>query len=65
MGHSIFPTGTTKFDPTKTWSGYTLFNAKDEGAILIDMNGKVVHEWKDLQGFPNKMIKGGQSVWLT
>ena len=60
MGHSIFPTGTTKFDPTKTWSGYTLFNAKDEGAILIDMNGKVVHEWKDLQGFPNKMIKGGK-----
>lgn len=35
MGHSIFPTGTTKFDPTKTWSGYTLFNAKDEVPFLL------------------------------
>lgn len=60
MGHLIFPTGTTKFLPEKTWSGYTLFNARNEGAILIDMNGQVVHEWKDLQGFPNKMIKGGK-----
>ena len=60
MGQSIFPTGVTNFKPSKTWSGYTLFNAKNEGTILIDMNGKIVHEWKDLQGFPNKMIKGGQ-----
>ena len=60
MGQSIFPTGVTNFKPSKTWSGYTLFNAKNEGTILIDMNGKIVHEWKDLQGFPTKMIKGGQ-----
>ena len=49
MGQSIFPTGVTNFKPNKTWSGYTLFNAKNEGTILIDMNGKIVHEWKDLQ----------------
>ena len=42
MGHSIFPTGTTKFDPTKTWSGYTLFNAKDEGkkALIERMDSR-------------------------
>lgn len=60
MGRSVYPTGTVRFDPSKTWSGYTLFNGKGEGTLLIDMNGKVVHEWKNFQGFPNKMIRGGK-----
>jgi len=30
------------------------------GAVLIDMNGNVVKQWKDLQGFPNKLLPGGQ-----
>ena len=29
------------------------------GAILINMNGKVVRQWKDFMGMPCKMIKGG------
>ena len=29
------------------------------GAVLIDMNGNVVKTWKDLQGFPNKLLPGG------
>ncbi|MBA1392299.1 hypothetical protein EQ500_00010 [Lactobacillus sp. XV13L] len=60
MGRTVYPTGTVKFDPSKTWSGYTLFNGDGEGTLLIDMNGKIVHEWKNLQGFPNKMIRGGK-----
>lgn len=60
MGHSVYPTGTVKFEPSKTWSGYTLFNGDGEGTLLIDMNGEIVHEWKNLQGFPNKMIRGGK-----
>ncbi|MDO4280408.1 MAG: aryl-sulfate sulfotransferase [Peptococcaceae bacterium] len=56
---TIYPTGTTIYNPEKAWSGYTLFPFEDVGAILIDMNGRVVKVWKDLQGFPNKLLKGG------
>ncbi len=56
---SVFPTGTTIYDPTKCQSGYTLYEGKRQGAILIDMNGKVVRHWKDFQGMPNKMLRGG------
>ena len=57
MGHpTIYPTGVTLFDPVKAWSGYTIFPASDLGALLIDMNGKEVQLWKDLQGFPNKLL---------
>ena len=32
---SVFPTGTTIFDPDKTWSGYTIVDAADSnGAVL-------------------------------
>ena len=61
MGHpKIYPTGTTMYIPEKCWNGYTLFQAKEHGAMLIDMNGREVRFWKDLQGFPNKMLPGGQ-----
>ncbi|WEV36420.1 aryl-sulfate sulfotransferase [Lactobacillus sp. ESL0677] len=60
MGRNVFPTGTVMFDPAKAWNGYTLFNAGGIGAVLIDMSGKVVHQWRGLQGFPNKMIPGGK-----
>lgn len=60
MGHpTIYPTGTTIYDPEKCFNGYTLFPAPEHGALLIDMNGRPVHFWKDLQGFPNKLLPGG------
>ncbi|GAA0495626.1 aryl-sulfate sulfotransferase [Tatumella terrea] len=60
MGYpSVYPTGATLFDPLRTWSGYTLFQATEHGAVLIDMNGNVVREWPELHGFPNKMLPGG------
>lgn len=46
---TIYPTGTTIYDPEKAWNGYTLFPIDDIGAILIDMNGRVVKVWKDFQ----------------
>lgn len=55
----VYPTGTTIYKPEKCFNGYTLFPATELGAVLIDMNGKVVHLWKDLQGFPNKLLPGG------
>ena len=56
---TVHPTGTTIYNPEKCWNGYTLFQANEHGAMLIDMNGKVVHFWKELYGFPNKLLKGG------
>lgn len=56
---TVHPTGTTVYNPEKCFNGYTIFPAAEHGCMLIDMNGKVVRYWKDLQGFPNKLLKGG------
>ncbi len=60
MGHpTIYPTGATVYNPDKAWSGYTLYQAAELGALLIDMNGREVRLWKGLRGFPNKLLPGG------
>ena len=56
---SIYPTATTIYDPSRCWNGYTIFQAKELGALLIDMNGTEVKLWKGLHGLPNKMLPGG------
>jgi hypothetical protein len=56
---SVYPTGTTIYDPEKCWNGYTIYSARGTGAALIDMNGNVVHLWEGLQGWPNKLLPGG------
>jgi len=56
---SVYPTGATVYNPDKSWNGYTIFQAKDVGATLIDMNGNIVNQWEGLQGFPNTMLPGG------
>lgn len=43
---SVFPTGTTIYDPAKAYNGYVLFAGGDDVSRLIDLTGKVVHEWK-------------------
>jgi hypothetical protein len=66
MGHpTIYPTGTTVYLPEKAWSGYTIFQAAEVGALLIDMSGKEVHLWKGLRGFPNKILPGGYVTGST
>jgi hypothetical protein len=62
---SIYPTGTTIYDPSQCWNGYTIFQAKDLGALLIDMNGAEVKLWKGLHGLPNKMLPGGFVLGAT
>ncbi|ACL19865.1 conserved hypothetical protein [Desulfitobacterium hafniense DCB-2] len=57
---SIHPTGVTIYDPEKAWSGYTIMPVAGVGAVLIDMNGNVIRNWVNLQGFPNKLLPGGQ-----
>ena len=56
---SVYPTGTTIFEPDECWSGYTVFPASDVGATVIDMNGEVVKQIKGLYGMPCKMLPGG------
>jgi len=60
---TVFPHGTTIYKPEKCWSGYTVFGTEveAEGTVLIDMNGNVVRQWKDIcqEEHPPKMLKGG------
>jgi hypothetical protein len=56
---SIYPTGTTIYNKDKCYNGYTVFQAKELGALVIDMNGGEVRLFKGLHGFPNKLLKGG------
>ena len=56
---SVHPMGTIIYNPEKCWNGFTVFQARDEGATIIDMNGGVVNHWHHLQGFPNKLLPGG------
>ncbi|MFZ5813657.1 MAG: aryl-sulfate sulfotransferase [Thermodesulfobacteriota bacterium] len=60
---TVFPHGTTIYKPEKCWSGYTVFGTEveSEGSVLIDMNGSVVRQWKDIgkEDHPPKILKGG------
>ena len=59
---TIYPTGTTVYDPEKCQNGYTVLSVPPLGVILLDMNGKVVRRWKDCYGFPPKMLPGGHMI---
>ncbi|MGA9599777.1 MAG: aryl-sulfate sulfotransferase [Methylocystis sp.] len=43
---SVFPTGTTIYDPARAFNAFVLFAGGDGVSRLIDLNGNVVHEWK-------------------
>ena len=55
MPPSIFPTGTTLYDPQRAYNSYVLYDGRDGRSYLIDMNGNVVNRW-DYTGFPCEMI---------
>ena len=66
MPTSVYPTGTTIYNPEKCWNGYTIYppfvaNLPDYagGMILLDMNGNTVNIWKGLGGVPGKILPGG------
>jgi hypothetical protein len=60
---TVFPTGTTLYEPDKTWSGFTVLSILDTPAVVvIDMNGRVVKEWSDFNvspGGPARVLPGG------
>ena len=55
MPYSIFPTGTTLYDPERAYNCFVLYDGRDGRSFLIDMNGNLVHEWPYC-GFPVEMI---------
>ena len=63
MPVSVYPTGTTIYDPEKCWNGYTSFSAGGP-AQIIDMNGNVVNSWQGLSG-QAKMFPGGYVTAMT
>ena len=60
---TVFPHGTTIYKPEKCYSGYTVFGTEveSEGTVLVDMNGRVVKQWKNIcqAEHPPKLLKGG------
>ena len=52
---SIYPTGTTLFEPDKCWSGYTLL----AGANMVDMNGRLRNSWDGIRGLHAKSLPDG------
>lgn len=44
---SLYPTGATRYDPSRAFNSFVLFTGADNIAHLIDLEGNAVHEWKD------------------
>jgi hypothetical protein len=63
---SVFPTGTTIYDPVRAWNGYTVLSPlSGQAAIVIDMNGNIVKQWDGYNssaGGPNRVLPGGVIV---
>ena len=67
MGYpTVFPTGTTVYDPDKCWNGYTVFPAHNIGATIIDMNGNVVKQWTQISSVPGpfRILPGTEEIWV-
>ena len=52
---TVYPTGTTIYDPDKAWNGYVLFASPTGQTHLIDMAGNEVHRW-NMAGFPSELL---------
>ena len=63
---SVYPTGTTIYDPARAWSGYTVLSPLGTQAVLvIDMNGAVVKRWDGFNnsaGGPARVLPGGHVI---
>ncbi len=63
LAQTVYPTGTTIYDPDKSWNGFTVLSPLGTPAVLvIDMNGNVVKRWEDVNnsaGGPARVLPGG------
>src|SRR5262245_36725186 len=60
---TVYPTGTTIYDPDRAWNGYTVLSPLQTQAVLvIDMNGAIVKRWDGFNnsaGGPARVLPGG------
>ncbi len=60
---SVYPTGTTRYDPGLAWNGFTVLSPLGtQAAIVIDMNGNIVKQWDGYNssaGGPVRILPGG------
>jgi hypothetical protein len=59
---SVYPTGTTIYEPSRAWSGYTVFGTPEQqGAVVLDMNGRLVKRFPQVAAVPGPMriLPGG------
>lgn len=60
---TVYPTGTTLYQPDKAWNGYTVLSILNMPAVVvIDMNGKVVKRWEGFNvsaGGPARVFPNG------
>jgi len=63
---SVYPTGTTIYDPDRAWNGYTVLSPLGtQAVVVIDMNGNVVKRWEGYNnsaGGPARVLPGGYVV---
>ncbi len=62
-GPSVYPTGTTLYNPAKAFNTFVVITGGDGFAHLIDMNGNSVREWKnagDLATSLDPALTGGK-----
>jgi hypothetical protein len=68
---SVYPTGTTIYDPVQAWNGYTVLSPLGtQAVVVIDMNGKVVKQWDGFVNsaggparvFPNGIVMGANGT---
>src|SRR5688500_2204340 len=60
---TVYPTGTTIYEPDRAWNGFTVLSALQTQAVLvIDMNGTIVKRWdgfNNAAGGPARVLPGG------
>ena len=60
---TVYPTGTTIYDPSLAWSGFTVLSPLNtQAVIVVDMNGNVVKRWDGFvnsAGGPARVFPGG------
>jgi len=63
LAQTVYPTGTTIYDPDRSWNGFTVLSPLAGQAVLvIDMNGNVVKRWEGFNnsaGGPARVFPGG------
>jgi hypothetical protein len=63
---TVFPTGTTIYQPAEAWNGFTVLSILDTPAVIvIDMNGRVVKRWDGFNvssGGPARLLPGGSVI---